>query len=816
MSSIINSECIFSWKLTIAPTVFHAPFCEPVKRRFWFEPRSNDHLWQCDLTEDMINGFATVAIDVRRTNFISNPSQSSSFSAESPVNVMSQSDTFYEPHDIFPHTVNRPIMYRVMSMHLPKYLCPVISAFLRGSPSDSLRVELDANELMHNGMFEFELVLSEETSMAMLTSPSSCHRLMDELYHDIQPNLQPNPQDADICFDFLNETELSEPQSQRQLLTSTMTTRRQEVRSLKAHWSVLSQYDALARWIEQEIAIQRDTLREQQVHEEQTQQEYQRQMRQQHESQRLEDQQRLEEQHLVHYPPQQLRMHISSHPPAPPAPPPEPEFSPQPGLISASVNPLSVGTSQSRPWGPQSFEQPSEAPPPIFSSHSQLGMAYGRAPLVPSMPSYSYPYPYFTPQTHRYPHGPMPAHDATPTQGSSQFYHSLSGALPSWPQQDTFLPQGSGQRPRGLELPGAGVEEASAAPMTHIVVRRFSYTAFQTLLQYLYTGQIGVTTEQKLNIDQYRSSTLPEGDQENVGVSHETTESLSPREPNPTYDIPFTTRTASWSRSPRYRSRNLLSGPSFGLSTRSSSIGTIVLPPLESTFSSSVTPAREQLSLFAHMLATLAASHSNPQSDIVTSNVWTPCSQRNMDVGITAGSGRLNKTMFGRCSWEQLLLIAREFGLKDLEGRAIKALEYHCQLNVIRTYMHSNVIADVAHNGFDEVILNLQLALNEYIFECFMDLYTTTQISDAQRMGRELVVATEQEQEQRQDGPCQQDEEQYGENRPQLFQRRHDQIVPPHSNIASTFFDSPGCNDAMIELCDDIRSHFLRLQSFMK
>ncbi|KAK3818317.1 MAG: hypothetical protein J3R72DRAFT_427156 [Linnemannia gamsii] len=78
------------------------------------------------------------------------------------------------------------------------------------------------------------------------------------------------------------------------------------------------------------------------------------------------------------------------------------------------------------------------------------------------------------------------------------------------------------------------------------------------------------------------------------------------------------------------------------------------------------------------------------------------------------------------CSWESLLLAANLFRLHDLETTALKAIKYHCQMLASRAMINNNVMAEVAHNGFDRSNLDLQLALGERIMLSLLKLYRSS------------------------------------------------------------------------------------------
>ncbi|KAG0033310.1 hypothetical protein BGZ81_008780 [Podila clonocystis] len=280
MDDQIRSESSFFWKLSIQPTVFTAPFCESVKRSFHFEPKSRgkaSHLWQCDIIEDMINGVATMAIDIHRASFESSstlPPVSASV-AVMDLSQRNRSEVLEQPLQLKQEDqeslrgTSNDVEYKTISIHTPKYLTPLMSNFLRGRSTDSIRVEVDATEVLHDGKYVIVVVLSEEKSMSQITSPLSCHRIMDSLYHDIQPTSQPDPDSADVWFEFPEESIPSERQEQLSRSSGDGL-----VTTLGAHWSVISKYESIVRWIDHE----------RQVEEEQQRREEERVRREQHEA----------------------------------------------------------------------------------------------------------------------------------------------------------------------------------------------------------------------------------------------------------------------------------------------------------------------------------------------------------------------------------------------------------------------------------------------------------------------------------------------------------------------------------------------------
>ncbi|KAF9929181.1 hypothetical protein FBU30_001794 [Linnemannia zychae] len=72
----------------------------------------------------------------------------------------------------------------------------------KGATDENLiQIGLEADMIRHKGLYEIEIVFSEEKSSNMNPSPSSCHRLFDSLYHNIAATSLPDMSTADIWFE---------------------------------------------------------------------------------------------------------------------------------------------------------------------------------------------------------------------------------------------------------------------------------------------------------------------------------------------------------------------------------------------------------------------------------------------------------------------------------------------------------------------------------------------------------------------------------------------------------------------------------------
>ncbi|KAG0336497.1 hypothetical protein BG000_006523 [Podila horticola] len=609
MDDQIRSESSFFWKLSIQPTVFTAPFCESVKRSFHFEPKSGKapYLWQCDVIEDMINGVVTMAIDIHRGSCETSTSPPPSGSAA--VMDLLQRNRFevleqprfhslkQEAQEYSPGT-SRDVEYRMISIHTPKYLRPLMSAFLYRT-TDSIR----------------------EKSMSQITSPLSCHWTMDSIYHDILPTAQPDPDSADVWFEFPEE--VVPPEQQQQLPRSGGDG---SVVTLGAHWCVISKYKSLIRWIEHERQVEEEQRRqeEERVHHEQCEAEmrFHHQQRMQHEMVRRQEMQRLHEMHRRQCPAQQAQMHVFDS-----------------AQIYRHTSPMQIGPPMPMPMPPLPMQgQPFFGDP--HNPHFPQQMPARPFQRLPSQPPQQ-PQPYY--------HALFPGPQDPMSPQSHQSYQPQLPA--SWqPPQTQEAPA-----PPHSSNPGSS-SPSSSRTQSIIRVRQFSSSTFRVLLQYLYTGQIGLTGEQQRKIDKYWRS-------------HQYTP---------------TTRNDDTRQQEQEQER----------SVEILEQGRVYLPASPSPLGShSLRPQH-------HAIMSGGPSTQMAQdtpSDYTSALRWLPCS-RIVAIHDCGGSLAMDPTHSSSCTWESLVHVSQVLGLQDLHGRATKALGYHCQMLVVRTIMHSGV----AEGGMDK------------------------------------------------------------------------------------------------------------------
>ncbi|KAG0355963.1 hypothetical protein BG005_005098 [Podila minutissima] len=345
---------------------------------------------------------------------------------------------------------------------------------------------------------------------------------------------------------------------------------------------------------------------------------------------------------------------------------------------------------------------------------------------------------------------------------------------------------------------------------THNIIRvkQFSSSTFR----YLYTGQIGLTGEQQRKLEKHwwldRSPTRNDDNgQERQWEEEGSVEVLEQgRVHLPASQLPTT---GAFSLEPQLLHSTISGATSRGESEKS--LGPICLPPLEPIAHRS--DGDDGPSQFARMLAQMTLD--TPSNDNYTSTLhWLPCSRRLVATDgqhVRGGSlDMLDPThSSSSCTWESLMHVSRVLGLQDLHGRAIKALGYHCQMLVVRTFMH-NAVTGVMHNGFDETQLDLQLAMNKDLLGAFLQLYGKKGVMEEEKeeekneeeegvmFGRGMVVPVE-----RGGGAGQYQEE---------MKREDDE---KESVTASGLLDGAECQDLILGLCKDIRSLFLDLQDNM-
>ncbi|KAF9402034.1 hypothetical protein BGX21_011458 [Mortierella sp. AD011] len=292
---IVTSESTFFWKLTIEPTRFSNSFCESITRYFESEPEPTslqDYRWKLSFTEHMINGTASVDIEIWRMvvslsqgqpqDQNNTKPQNSELDAEGRQSLENEGDNvqmselpfqqitptpvfgikrvvetesnIQQTHeeslqkvssqDISPRI--RQINYKTIAIHAPTKLTPIISMFLNNTGGCSTPVR-DANDILYRGAYEFEIVLSEESYL--IPSPSSSHRVLDSMFHKVVATSLPNPMTANIWFEFHNSDEEGS--------TGGGTT------VVGAHEQVLTRCKYFAEWIKRERQTQEELRRKQ-------------------------------------------------------------------------------------------------------------------------------------------------------------------------------------------------------------------------------------------------------------------------------------------------------------------------------------------------------------------------------------------------------------------------------------------------------------------------------------------------------------------------------------------------------------------------
>ncbi|KAG9069080.1 hypothetical protein KI688_009973 [Linnemannia hyalina] len=573
-------------------------------------------------------------------------------------------------------------------------------------------VELEADAIWHRGNYVFEIVLSEDTLPYMNPSPSSCHRVFDSLYHEIVVTSHPDTSTADIWFEFYphsataSETATADASTQdRRFLPSILLPVDQRhlhhtqehldgsaaVAVVGAHFKKLVRYPYFADWIEREKRVQEDQRRRQ-----------------------LEDEWRIHQEHHEHF--SQQHPQYQSH-------------------QRAEYQPREIPT----------YFQPLQGPSPSSLSSSS---ALASFPL----------------------HQQQHSRHVPPQRQHQQQHHFRSE--PSCPQHiDQLVP---------------------LSPTLRIPVKGVSLGTFKVILQYIYTGSIGLSDGQIKDIDKYwndnpedhlapRQNRNPlddedtpslssllayyharvrPGDSESGGVDGSR---IAPRPPI-ILPVPGPPREAlgdqQQARQGEGRGRGPIAAsdrPHTGIKDmimsddiftfRTASAQTAWIPCLprnrrkefRDPQSLPSIPVRQQQPMSEHDEQSVVGSsrrldqcgsegeqtstststselHSAggpfaPSFSSTTSSTHPPTHQ--IDVHKTRPT----------CSWESLLLAANLFQLQDLETTALKAIKYHCQMLASRALINNNVMAKVAHDGFDRSNQDLQLALGEKILLSLLKLY---------------------------------------------------------------------------------------------
>ncbi|KAF9359163.1 hypothetical protein BGX26_013016 [Mortierella sp. AD094] len=291
---IVTSESTLFWKLTIEPTRFSNSFCESITRYFESEPEPSsrqDYRWKCSFTEHMINGAASVDIEIWRIRVSSPQGQQQGTKSQNrkldvderqslvnggsnvqiselplqqimptPVfgtkRVMERENNIQQTHEGSPQKAPsqdislriRQISYKTIAIHAPTKLTPIISMLLNNTGrGDTPILEIDACDILCRGAYEFEIVLSEESYL--VPSPSSYHRVLDSMFHKVVATSLPNSMTANIWFEFHNSDE-GESTEEGAIVVG-------------AHEQVLARCKYFAEWVRRERQTQEELRRKQ-------------------------------------------------------------------------------------------------------------------------------------------------------------------------------------------------------------------------------------------------------------------------------------------------------------------------------------------------------------------------------------------------------------------------------------------------------------------------------------------------------------------------------------------------------------------------
>lgn len=345
-------------------------------------------------------------------------------------------------------------------------------------------VELEANAILYRGKYVFEIVLSEEIPSYMNPSPSSCHRVFDTLYHEIVATSKPDTSTADIWFEFYPHSSAASEatavnastQNRRSLPSMLLPVDQRHLRhaqdqfddsaavtAVGAHFEKLRKYRYFAEWIEREKQEQEEQRRRQLEEEWRIHQEHhghcQQQQQQQQQSSRsynpcwhLESPHHLSKSQIGEYENQQRVTWIE-----------------QP-LPSTNITPRSSSL------GDQQQQHHPQSPP--------LQRAEYHPREIPT---------YFQPL--------QDLHSSSPSSATIP-PHQQQLRPPSQHQYQQHHSQSEFTQPRH-QLAGQQQQPVTPPPALRIPVKDVSLGTFQVILQYIYTGSIGLSDEQIKDVDNY-------------------------------------------------------------------------------------------------------------------------------------------------------------------------------------------------------------------------------------------------------------------------------------------------------------------------
>ncbi|KAG0326200.1 hypothetical protein BGZ99_009907 [Dissophora globulifera] len=861
----VTSESTLFWKLLIKPTEFHGHFCESVTRHFESEPEPcsrQDHRWKISFTENMTNGVATTDIAIYRIRVEpplppfqqqrqQRPGQGQQHHVrdqEEKAASLAQSRPQESPQArLLPPRIH----YKTIVLHTPRRLIPIIPIFLDKTAREDvpIRFELDASDILYRNLYQFEIVFSEETSTYQIPSLSSCHQTLDSLFYEVTATLLPNPATADIWFEFHPKT----GNSHRGNCVG------DAVAVVGAHEHMLCQRPFLKRWIREEREKQERQRRivlqrEWRVHSQQ-----QRQFRHpidkmHHDDSGGDDMELIDSRSEMQYNVghttdlnQAVLEYMSKSPPASVSP----SVSSHPSL-SDSMTETIFDSGKPRFSPSQVLQMP---------SHSSCGLSV--------------------------------QHDG-PSEGALRLPSTLTGPCLQRATSVSSVLSGSGG-------------DAPLLPALRIRVDSISQDTFEALLQYIYTGQIGLSEQQLTDIEIYWNDSLedhqlPQGEVEEgqppsggstaIPVGKEQhgppgRQYVNKDQKELQLGAPIVLpRLKSFSAAPilpldYHHSRNT---DDVGVLNRPLSCPTYTAPLYEHirrpgnsvsamTPSSPIYKFSSELAMSSRLPCAhlnqhqafyedMRAEHSSypwprPKFHSSRENKPSPLSQEQSQWHTEQQQSQdyeQHHHHHSTCSWETLLSVSKEFELLDLQELAMKAIQHHCQMMTLQASINNNVMAEVVLNGFDGAKLDLQLVLGEQVLRSFLELYKSPLLKDScqglafaaesrvtpqmqksdtamvvtregmgvDQLAPDTVTTTETRAIPRRKCGLQQVREKARVRMRRVVeqQARDEQNIEMslHSpdTISKNVLDGIECNHALVEMCDQIRTHFLRMREIMQ
>ncbi|ORZ07313.1 hypothetical protein BCR41DRAFT_388998 [Lobosporangium transversale] len=794
------------WKLAIKPTQFKGYFCEPVTRQFEseLEPcNRHDYRWRCIFTENMINGKTTIDIVIQPAQVSSAQSQRSqqqrSVNHESDSNaVMSQSEGGCLGQ-------GRESRQEAQSqLRLREHFVA------RGTESLEANVGLDADVILHRGMYHFEIVFLEDISSYQVPSLCSCHRILDSMFHEVIAEPIPDTTGADIWFEFTSEDLARSGHGNDDDRGRKATT------VVGAHISVLSRHKYFAMWIEREREMQKQRRR-----------------------------QELDEEWRIHRESQWLLGQHRQH------------------------------------------------------RHQQQSPRYGiddEDELIQH--GYSLPY------------GDLKYQQTFPAL--EQTTHISSSFLPH-PQSRSYIKESNETEgiDRRITYPSFTPTTLShihtqLLPALRIPVKDISLGTFQVILYFIYMGRIGISKQQIADIDSYWNENaeeyrLPEEDSDNLqsllekgwsayrqydgskvedprGYPCWTPINLPPLKPSTIAVEDYSDgdevfgKVAGTTDDDNRSGGRTFTAPLFAASdgpdcstNRQGNTPCVYTFPSAWMFLPWISCTRGKQVFLENLVDEQSRS---PQEGNHHFNLPSTTSQLLPQPLLASRSAS--------CSWEDLLMASTLYEIQDLRALAIKAVECHSQMTLIQASISSHMAAKVAHNGFDESTLDLQLAICEQNLRAFLKLYRCPLLKASgeglasrtgeprhamyqreqdldgvqgeirtrpwwgtrkdQQQRKDMEKGSEQEQQQQQEQVKEKGQESESESESELGtgepkvrgfkneksdqvgQDEHQQQLrsAPTLEAIEKAFAAPECDAAIDELCEDIQSHYQPLYDIMQ